>query len=225
MYAAIVYTALSVLNLIGFVAGILTLPAQTPIHFDASMTADAVGSPWVFVALPAATALISAAIWTTSLSKREGNRKIFSVCLSAVGAILAVVGWVFFALISSGVQAGQRADFPVALCIVLPLSLLFVFLGVCLPKLIPNKSGIRSAATRKNGRVFEKANRFAGILFLITGTVSAALTVALSVCAEQLCFLSAIVFAGGVLIASAASLLYAKIAAGREEADPGKREP
>lgn len=227
MFAAIVYTVLSVLNLIGYVTGVLFLPAETPIHFDGALTADAVGSPWVFVSLPAAAALISAAIWTSSLSKREKNRKILIGALSAVGAVLAVIGWVFFALIAGGVQAGERANFPVVLCVVMPLSLLVVFSGVLIRKIKRNKLlELVSVSAEKNPRASGRANRLLGILLIAAGGVSAALSAALSCLRPQLCYLSAIVLACGVLISLAASLIFARVWAGKElqEAEGDKEQ-
>lgn len=217
MFAAIVYTVLSALNLIGFTVGVVCLPAEVPIHFNVSMTADAVGSPWVFVSLPAAAALISAAIWTASMKGRAKSAKITKVCLAAVGAVLTVIGWVFFALIASGVQAGEKAEFPVALCIVMPLCLLFVFLGTILHGFKWNVPvGLRTASAMKSSRIFEKASRLFGILLILSGAASAALSAVLACLAARMVYVSAVVLVCGILIAGFAGMLYARAAAKKE---------
>lgn len=211
MFAAAVYTVFSLLNLIGFVGGVLVLPSEVPIHFNASMTADAVGTPWVFVALPAAAALISAAIWTSSLSKRPQNKKILISILSAVGAVLACIGWVFFALISSGVRAGERASFPFVLCIVLPICFLSVFLGV-----LCQSAKFKGIFKRDKG---SEVHRLFGRLLIAVGGVSAAVCVILSCLAKTWSALSALVLAFGIAFSFVLCLVRAKSLARREEAE------
>ena len=218
MKTAITYTVLSLLNLIGFVVGICLLPAQVPIHFNVNMVADAIGSPWVYVALPAAAALISAAIWTTTVSKKEKNRKIISGSLAGLGAVLVCIGWAFFALIASGVEAGEQVDFPFALVIVLPLSLAVLFFGNYLPRVEQNFwFGIRIPATLRSETVWAKTHRFGGFLFFAAGLVSAISAVVFS-CVGNLAFISAIVLAATILVVTAVCTVYAHTLYRREKA-------
>ena len=196
MFQATLYT---VLYLICFVGGVLVLPSEVPIHFD-GLTADAVGSPWVFVALPAAAALISAAIWTASLMKRSKTRTVLLCCLSAVGAALAVLGWVFFALISSGVSAGETASFPIALCIILPLCFVAVFFGALFQSVLP--------PFFSRWEQWE-ISALLGRLLIAVGGVSALLCVILSCLAEKWSFLSAVLLVLGVALSFLFCLLRA----------------
>ena len=210
MKTAITYTVLSLLNLIGFVIGVCLLPAQVPIHFNVNMVADAVGSPWVYVALPAAAALISAAIWTTTVSKKERNRKIISGVLAGVGAILICMGWAFFALIASGVEVGNKVDFPIALVTVLPLSLGMLFLGNYLPRVEQNFwLGIRIRATLKSKTVWAKTHRFGGFLLFAAGLISAISAVVFS-CVGNLAYISFIVLVATLIAAAIVSIIYAQ---------------
>ena len=219
MKTAITYTTLSLLNLIGFVVGICLLPAQVPIHFNVNMVADAVGSPWVYVALPAAAALISAAIWTVTVSKKEKNRKIMTGLLAGVGAILICMGWAFFALIASGVEVGEKVDFPIALVAVLPLSLLVLFLGNYLPRVEQNFwLGIRIPATLKSETVWTKTHRLGGYLFFAAGLVSAISAVVFS-CIGNLAYISAIVLVVTVLAAAITCFIYAQTLYRREKSN------
>lgn len=173
MTTAVLYTVLSLLNLIGFTVGVSLLPAEVPIHFDASLTADAVGSPWVFLALPGAAALISAGIWASLVQKK--NRGVTVGVLTALGIALATVGWTFFALVAGGVRMGGRADFPTMLVILFPLSLLAVWLGNFLLRLAPNRTiGIRTRATLKSDETWRRAHRFCGGLYFVAGLFAAA---------------------------------------------------
>ena len=202
MFQATLYTVLSLFNLICFVGGVLVLPSEVPIHFD-GLTADAVGSPWVFVALPAAAALISAAIWTASLMKRSKTRTVLLCCLSAVGAALAVLGWVFFALISSGVSAGETATFPIALCIILPLCFVAIFFGALFQSVLP------PFFSRLEEKEQREISALLGRLFIAVGGVSALLCVILSCLAEQWSFLSAVLLVLGVALSFLFCLLRA----------------
>ena len=51
---AILYTVLSLLSLIGFAIGILFLPEEVAVHFNYEGVCDRMGSPWVYISLPAA---------------------------------------------------------------------------------------------------------------------------------------------------------------------------
>lgn len=218
MKTAVVYTVLSLCNFIGFVIGICFMPSEVPIHFDASMTADAVGSPWVYLALPGAAALISVGVWASLVQKK--NRAVTVGLLSAFGIILAAMGWAFFALIASGVQIGERTDFPLVLVICLPLSLLFVWLGNYMPRIEPNRMiGIRTHATLSSEEVWRKAHRFGGYLFFAAGIFAAivALIFGTVPALKAFQYVAVIVLAVSCLAASFACVVYAHIL-GKKEA-------
>lgn len=222
MKTAITYTVLSLLNLIGFVIGICLLPAQVPIHFNINMVADAVGSPWVYVSIPAAAALISAAIWTTTVSKKEKNRKIISGVLVGLGAILVCMGWAFFALIASGVEAGEQVDFPIALVTILPLSILMTIFGNYLPRVEQNFwIGIRIPATLKSETVWTKTHRLGGFLLFAAGLLSAVSAVVLS-CIGNFAYISVIVLVATLLVSAVISIVYAQTLYRREKANPSE---
>lgn len=212
MKTAVIYTVISLLNLVGFTVGVILLPAEVPIHFNASMTADAVGSPWVYLALPGAAALISAGMWATLAQKK--NRAITAGLLTALGIIFATVGWTFFALVSSGVQVGEQTDFPLALVILLPISLLFAWLGIYLPRIEPNRVlGIRTSATLKSEEVWRKTHRLGGFLFFAAGILAAAFALIFGTvpALKELQYIAFIVMVVSVLSAAVASVVYAQV--------------
>ena len=212
MKTAIVYTVLSLLNLVGFAVGVSFLPAEVPIHFDAAMTADTLGSPWVYLALPGAAALISAGLWASLVQKK--NRAVTVGLLSALGVVFAAIGWVFFALVSSGVKVGERTDFPLMLVIVLPLSLLIAWLGNYMPRIEPNRViGIRTGATLGSEEVWRKTHRFGGYLFFAAGVLSAVAAVVFGAAPalKGVQYVAVILAAASVLIAALASVIYAHV--------------
>lgn len=216
MKTAILYTVISLLNLIGFVVGVSLLPAQVPIHFDASMTADVVGSPWVFLALPGGAALVSGGMWAALGQKK--NRKITVSLLTAIGIVLAAIGWAFFALVSGGVAVGEKVNFPFLLAIDLPIALLVLWLGCVMPATEQNSVfGIRTKATLKNAELWKRTHRFGGALFFAAGSLSAVCAVLFG-CVPALFpaqYVAHIVLAASLFVAAAGSLAYASAAAGK----------
>lgn len=216
MRSAIFYTVFSVINLLGFLAGVLLLPAQVPIHFGAQLVADRLGSPWVYLAFPGATALVSGGIWAALNLKK--NRAVTIGLLSAVGAILCTIGWAFFALVAGGVSLGERSDFPVVIVVGLPLSFLIAWLGICLPAIAPDRLfGVRLRASSESAEIRKRAYRMGGNCFLAAGLLSA-LSVLLFGCIPALSsvrFVPFLVLALGAAAAGAVSVLYAQALAKR----------
>ncbi len=222
MKTTITYTVLSLVNLIAFVIGVIALPAQVPIHFNVRMVADVVGSPWVYVALPAAAAFISVALFITFFFKKVKSRALLSG-LVAIGGILSVIGWIFFALAASGVQVGEKTDFPVMLSVILPLSLFVLFGGNCLPRVgFNSRFGIRTRATRKNETVWIKTHRLGGLLFFLSGLLSAVCAIVFTCVPGDLDFIALIVFLATVFVSAVAAIVYAEALYKREKVGPAK---
>lgn len=214
---ASIYTALSLLNLIGFVIGVGLLPPTVPIHFDGSMTADVVGSPWVLLALPAAAALVSAAIWTATLSQKPKRKAVIVGILSAVGCLLAYLGWVFFALIASGAEVGERAEFPIALSVLLPIALLLLLLGNFLRSLAAEcPFGICVPSAMKSEKLRARSNRLGGLLLFLAGLLSAIFIIVFSCTAPKLYYVSLVVLLVSAAAACGIPLVYSAVLARRE---------
>lgn len=212
MKTAIIYTILSLVNFSAFVVGILFLPAEVPIHFDATMQADVIGSPWVFAALPAAACLISAGVFTASLRAKKFKR-LTEGLLCAIGGALVCLGWTFFSLSASGVKVGERAMFPVLTFTVLPVSMLLIWLGGALPKVNKNPYfGICTNASQKSERVWQKTQKLGGSLFFFSGVLSSVLSILFS-CLPALCYypyLPAIFLCLTAVLSFLIAALYAK---------------
>ena len=204
---AILYTALSLVSLIAFAVGILFLPEEVAIHFNFEGVCDRMGSPWVYISLPAAAALISGGLFASAL-KEHKNTRIINIVLVALGAVLTTLGWVFFALGAQGTQLGEKWSFPFSAAILLSLSLLIMVLGNYMPVAKRNKwFGLRTKETLASDYVWEKANRFSGILLFAAGALSAAASILFSVLGLDLAAL--IVLLALLLIATVLSLIYA----------------
>lgn len=226
MKSAIVYTVLSVVNLIAFAVCMCFLPAQVPVHFNWEGVCDSLGSPWLFIGLPAAAALVSAGLWASLLSRSERNGKIIVVTLSAVGAVLAYLGWLSFALAAAGTALGAKTAFPFGLAIIFPLSVLMVFFGNYLPRVKPNKTlGLRTPSTLKSESVWVRTHRVGGVLFFAGGLISACASIAFS-CVRagiDLNFVSLIIFAVVVLFVCAFVPIYARALYRRERRESAEQ--
>lgn len=217
---AILYTVLSLISLIGFVVGILCLPEEVAVHFNFEGVCDRMGSPWVYIALPAAAALVSAGLFVTAFREKK-NARVVNICLVVVGAVLTVLGWVIFALGAQGTQLGEKLHFPFAVAILLPLAILIMVMGNYMPVAKRNKwFGLRTKETLASDYVWEKANRFSGVLLFAAGALSAAASILFSVLGLD--FVALIVTVALILIVTVISLLYAHRVAKQmpEELDP-----
>ena len=137
---AILYTVLSLLSLLAFTVGILFLPEEVAVHFNYEGVCDRMGSPWVYISLPAAAALVSGGLFAAAL-KENKNARILNICLVVVGAVFTVLGWALFALGAQGTQLGEKLNFPFAAAILLPLAILIMVRGAT--------SGLASARRRR----------------------------------------------------------------------------
>ena len=216
---AILYTVLSLLSLLAFTVGILFLPEDVAVHFNYEGVCDRMGSPWVYISLPAAAALVSGGLFAAAL-KENKNARILNMCLVVVGAVLTVLGWVLFALGAQGTQLGEKLNFPFAVAILLPLAILIMVMGNYMPVAGRNKwFGLRTKETLASDYVWEKANRFSGVLLFAAGALSAAASILFSVLGLD--FVALIVTVALILIVTVISLIYAHRIAKRmpEDAD------
>ena len=221
---AILYTVLSLLSLIAFAVGIALLPQEVAVHFNFEGVVDRLGSPWVFISLPAAAALVSAGLWLTAL-KEFKHARVINIVLVAVGAVLAVLGWVFFAFAAMGLELGDKPGIPFAAIVLLPISILIMVLGNYMPVAKRNKwFGLRTKATLSSDYVWEKANRFSGTLFFLAGALSGIAAILFS--CLKLDYIALIVLLALLVIVVAASLVYtariAKTAPAEDVSDTDK---
>lgn len=178
MKVSILYTALSVLNLIAFAIVVAFLPASVPVHFE-NLTVDRFGSAWVFIAFPAVTALLSLGVLMLRLKAKERGREylnVISLVIAAVGAVFACVGWTFVGLSSQSVEFGMKVSFPYAAVTALPLSMAMFIFGF----IVYDGSFTRllsAHGAQVNEALRKRADRAGGIFFMIAAGIAAILAV------------------------------------------------
>lgn len=219
MRTAGVYTLLSLFNLLGFAVGVMLMPPTVVTQFGAGFVANGVGSPWVYLALPASAAVLSLGLWAAVAVQKKHVRLTCSLLVGA-GIVLATLGWIFFAVASSGVGMGEKAEFPAWLTAVLPCSLLVAWLGSTMPRFKPNFAlGVRTRAALKSETVWGKTHRLLGMLLFSVGLFSALLSVALACIpsAHGLQFLSAVILVLGTAVSIAVACVYSGAVYRREK--------
>lgn len=216
---AILYTVLSLISLIGFVVGILFLPEEVAVHFNFEGVCDRMGSPWTYIKLPVSAVVLSGGLFLVALREYR-NARIINIVLVALGAVLTVLGWALFALGAQGTQLGEKLRFPFSAAILLPLAVLIMVMGNYMPVAKRNKwFGLRTKETLASDYVWEKANRFSGVLLFAAGALSAAASILFSVLGLD--FVALIVTVALILIVTVISVVYAHRIAKRmpEDAD------
>lgn len=106
MKRVVLYTLISVLNLIVFAIAAAFLPAQVAVHFTGG-AAERFVSPWVLLAFPAAAAMISLAGFAAELRMKSARRTYLLLALFALGGVLSLLGWRALALAAQGASYGE----------------------------------------------------------------------------------------------------------------------
>ncbi len=189
MKVSVYYTAISVLNLLAFTVAVACLPAEVPIHY-AHGVVDRLGSPWVFLALPAVSALLSLAVWAVRL---KGKKTLPVLLLAIAGGCFSVLGWIFLGLSAQNAAFGDRVFFPYAAVTALPLSYLTLGCGVGLAPILA-----------------EEDTRFFEIAFTAAGGIGAVVSSAL-IAVPRLGWVALLVFF--VLLLAAAVAVYLRLRA------------
>ena len=121
--------AIAAVNLIAMLCMVKGLPDVVPGHFNFRFEVDRMGSKWFLMLFPAMALLVTAGISVEErLRGRDyANNKpltIFAVCFAA---LFIVLGWMMYALCSTGAQMGEVVtDVPFDLAICLGMSALFM---------------------------------------------------------------------------------------------------
>lgn len=204
MKVSVFYTVLTLVNLIAFAVGVVLLPGSVAVHFDGNLAADRLGSAWVYVAFPAAAALISAGVWITALRKKS----VVTALLCTLGGVLSCMGWTFFSLAAQGTELGMSAVFPFSLVSVLPIGLIltgFGFFLVCSRETVARSRAFRAISALRDDPARMRVLRVSGIALCSAGLLSSATAVVLGCIPvlPRLDLIAAIVMLATLLIALA----------------------
>lgn len=170
--------AVTAVNLIAMAWMVQALPDVVPGHFNIRFEVDRMGSKWFLLIYPATELLLAVGVAAEQRIRGRdyANNKpltIFTVCFVALFTLL---GWMAYALCSTGAQMGDVVNVPFDLAISLGMSLLFVVMGNYLPTIRRNRTfGIKVKATLESETVWRRTHRFGGVAYVLGGCMSAVL--------------------------------------------------
>lgn len=210
MFTPILYTALAVINLIGYCVGIVFLPDLVPIQIAGGVV-EGLGSPWALIALPSVTALLSLGVFLVSGKQGLKHKGLSNLLIGLVGILFAVIGWVFFAYAASGAAVGERVLFPYGAAIVLPLALLSVVYGVHLPHAEQGAAYVvRGKGAGKDDALWSHTVTVGRAAFMTAGLFTAVSAVLVSCLAPAFDFFPAILLFLSLALACLATVLFPK---------------
>lgn len=128
MKHSILYTVLSVLNLITFAIVVACLPKEVAVFYNAGIV-ERLGSPWVFLAFPAVTAFLALGVFVVELRAKPKRRLAFLLSLFAAGIALSALGWAYLALAAQGAGFGEHVYMMPWFVVTLVLTSLGMLLG------------------------------------------------------------------------------------------------
>ncbi|MDX1631479.1 MAG: SdpI family protein [Thermoanaerobaculia bacterium] len=160
-------------------------PEQVPVHWNAAGEVDRYGSRFEgTLVLPAvATGLVLLLAFLPRLDPREENYGRFRTPYIALTYL--ILGFLLLVQIFTAAEIAGRADllpFELTRLLTAALGLLFVGIGILLPRLEPNWfAGIRTPWTLEDDRVWMENHAFAGRVFVGLGVLTVLLALALPV--------------------------------------------
>jgi uncharacterized membrane protein len=147
------------------------LPNKIPIHWNGSGEADGFsGSSGIFT-IPIIFLIITILLFVLPLMEvfRDNMLQIYKYYYS-FKIIFAIF---FIGLFISTILPNFGYDINVAYVVIIMIGLMFIGLGIILPKLKRNfMFGIRTGWTLSNDKVWNKTHKLGGILFLLLGSIT-----------------------------------------------------
>ena len=180
-----VLIAIGIVNLIAAVIFVLTLPDTVPVHFNASLVCDRVGSKWNGLIAPVLIAIVFpiCLLFEGKGKNAEKNAKPLTIFLSFIDIMLIAVCWFVLFSMKSNITVGEKLSNNFDFLIPLITGLMLVVIGNYLPTVRQNKTlGIKLPWTLKNEKCWDKTHRFSGKLYVILGLLIIAATFTLKLC-------------------------------------------
>ncbi len=170
----IISFVLSILNLIGTLIYIPTLPDTVPTHFDMNWQVDAVGSKWIMLIPAFLPLLVSIGILLElKLRKKDyPNRKPLQITMLILTVFFICVNWfLLWTMQGEAVIGAKMEHMPhIGYLLTLAYGLLLIAMGNFMPTITQNKTlGIKISWTLNNEQCWKLTHRFGGKVFVIAG--------------------------------------------------------
>ena len=163
--------ALVLLSVVVSVVFISMMPDQVPMHYNAAGQVDRMGSKCENLLFPFAMVIIGGAILLGG-KKKDLKRSEEVVLLSTGISLLAIFNVLNVILLYKALtyEPGSTLDMEVSKLLFVVFGLLFVVLGNVMPKVRRNSMiGLRTRWSKSSDAVWQKSQRFGGIVSVICG--------------------------------------------------------
>ena len=174
---ALISLTLLFVNLAANIVFVLQMPEQVPLHFDANMVCDRMGSRWIYIIFPAFfSVVLSVLYFAASRSKnKKKNMRMTDLWMSVCTLIVILTSWFTLFLAKSGDKIGDTLNSSAMWLLPAFAGALFTVIGNYLPTLKQNHViGYRIGWTLNNAQCWKLTHQFAGRLSFIMGIVTIA---------------------------------------------------
>ena len=178
------------------------MPERVPMHWDLRGDVDRYGSAWeALVLTPLLTVGLSALLWfLPSVDPRKDNLRRSAGAYNAVWIATVMLLLVLHATLTLG--PATTLDLPVLSIVPVALGVLFVVVGVYLPRTSSNWFlGVRTPWTLTSELSWRRTHRLAGVLFVVLGLA----LIAVALVARSA---TALVAGGGAALIALVSVVY-----------------
>lgn len=226
---------ISVIALAGTAVVLSFMPDQVPMHYDMSGNIDRWGSKYENLLFPIII-LVMALFWTMSMGyyekkalksadeKESAGAKSNAKVLGIVGLCMTVMftvmqGFILFGAYHEAVSGATQWIVDIGKISVIWTGIILIVLGNFMTKTRINSTvGFRVSFSMYNDNTWRKSNRFGAYAMILSGIVTIIMAAVM-----KNSFVAAMIAVGTVLLASAATLVYAhKVYVQEIESEGGK---
>ncbi|MCR5601656.1 MAG: SdpI family protein [Ruminococcus sp.] len=171
--------AVSFVNIAAAVFAVSRLPEKVPTHFDFNGVCNSFGSRWGLMFIAFIPLLLNFIFMLTARLINAKQPKLIALTSFVISVFFAAEFWLIYMVSSSGVQLGDKLERQPAITILpMMMSALFIVLGNYTPIIAPNKFlGLRVKWTLQNPQCWKITHRFMGKVMVVTGLITALLSV------------------------------------------------
>ena len=142
------------------------LPETVPAHYNLAGEIDRYGSRWEYLLFPGFT--LGMTVFFRIVAKAAGEHGEKGTLITA-SAVILFTGFLGFYFMGKAMQSGSDGT-DIARCIGILLGVLFIVIGLILPKTEKNGTfGLRTVWSMRSENTWKKSQRFCGICAIVCG--------------------------------------------------------
>ena len=189
MKIKIINIALLLITLVSTLVILSSMPDEIPVHFGFDGTADRWGSKYEMLIMPIIMAVMLGIWFVTDLTlgkrmldspdekqraEAKMNIKVMNITFTVISVMFMLLNFSFLYLAYSQLDGSSAGEIDILKIVVIIMGLGMAVMGNFMPKSKSNSAvGFRLSWTRFNDVTWQRSNRFAGIVAVIQGLISA----------------------------------------------------